>query len=251
MGIRKGLNSVEALLILVIIVSIGDLGCSRSAAGNSPSLAGGAGEPVAQRLQPPAGQPEKTGETAAQVQPSAGPPEQKDETANWLTHVSPKGGFSLRYPNNWAVGPSWYGQEPPSDPNYPPCIMDTFFTAGADGELVAECASEYFGQIYVSFEEGDQVRARRISTGVYPYLHLASRKVTVDNVEGTRETGTAMGHDAPQFSMPDLPDDTKVIVYVFYTRGRTYIAKYAQRVDEPDISRDFDLMITKTLKFNN
>jgi hypothetical protein len=243
---QKGLSSVEALPILVVIIIIGNVGCSRSEAGKSLGQAGGAAEPVAQQIQPSAGGPEKAGKTVEPVQPQAGQPEKKDETANWLTHVSPKGGFSLRYPNYWAVGPRVNGGDPDPD-----CTMDTFFAAGADAELVAECASEYFGQIYVSSEEGDQRRTRKISTGIYPYLHLTSQKVTVDNVEGMRETGTAMGHDDPRFDMPDLPDDTKVVVYVFYTHGRTYTAKYAQRVGEPDISRDFDLMVTKTLKFSH
>jgi hypothetical protein len=47
-----------------------------------------------------------------------------------------------------------------------------------------------------------------------------------------------------------LPDLTKVVIYSFYANGRTYIAQYNQRIDDPDILPDFDLMITKTLKFS-
>jgi len=36
-----------------------------------------------------------------------------------------------------------------------------------------------------------------------------------------------------------------------YAHGRTYVVRYGQRIGERDILRDFDLMITKTLKFSN
>jgi hypothetical protein len=59
-----------------------------------------------------------------------------------------------------------------------------------------------------------------------------------------------MGHDDEKFAMPGLPDGTKVVIYLFYAHGRTYVVRYGQRIGEPDILRDFDLMITKTLKFS-
>lgn len=74
--------------------------------------------------------------------------------------------------------------------------------------------------------------------------------MTVDNIEGTRETGAAMGHMDEKFAVPGLPDGTKVVVYSFHAHGRTYVAQYTQRSSYPDVLRDFDLMVTKTLKFS-
>src|SRR5262249_21670517 len=86
----------------------------------------------------------------------------------------------------------------------------------------------------------------------YPFQNITRQKVTVDNIEGAREAGTAMGQmDTEKFAMPGLPDDTKVVIYSFYAHGITYTAHYTQQVEEPDILRDFELMVTKTLRFSN
>ena len=225
----KSLNLVEALLILVVIIIIGNVGCSRREAGKSQGAAGDASQIAAKQALQQKILPEKT-----------------DETADWITYVSPKGGFSLRHPRSWAVGPK--------QSEY--CGKAEFsFTAGADADLVEDCGTEYYGQIYVSFEEGNQLGKHKIETDKDFYRNLSSRKVLVDNIEGTRESGTAMGQSSEKFEekyvLLGLPDGTKVVVYSFYVHGRTYMAEYNHRIGEPDILRDFDIMITKTLKFSN
>jgi hypothetical protein len=122
--------------------------------------------------------------------------------------------------------------------------------AGADAKSVGQCASDNFGQIYVSSTEGRRLDEHKLATSNYPYQNIASRKATVDNIEGRRETGTAMGQTDAKFEMPGLPDGAKVVVYSFYAHGRTYVAQYTQRTGDPDVLRDFDLMVTKTLKFS-
>jgi hypothetical protein len=225
----KSLNLVEALLILAVTIIIGNVGCSRPEAGKSQGAASEASHIAGK--QPPRQKvlPEKT-----------------DETADWITYVSPKGGFSLRHPRSWAVGPQ--------QSQY--CGNAEFsFTAGADADLVADCGTEYIGQIYLTSEEGNQLGKNKIETDKEFYRNLSSRKVMVDNIEGTRESGTAMGQSSDKFEEKNvllgLPDGTKVVVYSFYVHGRTYVAEYNHRIGEPDILRDFDLMITKTLKFSN
>jgi hypothetical protein len=226
---QKSLSLVEALLISTAITVIGNVGCSRQEAGKSPGNAGVTAEPVAKQIQQRKSQPEKT-----------------DETADWITFVSPSGGFSLRHPRHWAVGPkqSQYCAK-----------AEVSFTAGADADLVEDCGTEYFGQIYVSFEEGNQLGKHKIETDKEFYRNLSRRKVMVDNIEGTRESGAAIGQSSEKFEekyvLLGLPDGTKVVVYSFYVHGRTYMAEYNHRIGEPDILRDFDLMITKTLKFSN
>gem|GEM_PF-1184860 len=226
---QKSLSSVEALLILAVIVIIGNVGCSRQVAGKTLSNAGGALESGAMRIQQQRGQPKKT-----------------DKTANWIAYVSLKDRFSLRYPKYWSVGFR--------EPQF--CFGDVSkFVAGATADLVAECGSEYNGQIYVFSEEGNQLDKHKLETDKDFYQNLSSRKVIVDNIEGTRESGTANGQFSEKFeekyTLPGLPDGTKVVVYLFYTHDRTYVAEYDHRIGEPDILRDFELMITKTLKFSN
>src|SRR5262245_319389 len=187
----KSLNLVDALLILVVIIIIGNVGCSRREAGKGRGAAGEASQFEAKHPPQQKGLPEKT-----------------DETADWITYVSPKGGFSLRHPRSWAVGPQ--------QSQY--CTKAEFsFTAGADADLVADCGTEYYGQIYLASEEGNQLGKNKIETDKDFYRNLSSRKVMVDNIEGTRESGTAMGQSSEKFEEKNvllgLPDGTKVVVY--------------------------------------
>ena len=107
--------------------------------------------------------------------------------------------------------------------------------AGADANSVGQCASDNFGQIYVSSTEGRRLDEHKLATSNYPYQNITSRKATVDNIEGWLETGTAMGQTDAKFEMPGLPDGAKVAVYSFYAHGRTYVAQYTQRTGDPDV----------------
>jgi hypothetical protein len=223
---QKGLSLVETLLILVVIILIGNVGCSRQEAGESLGNAHKASEPGAKQIQQQSGRPEKT-----------------DETADWITYVSPKGRFSLRHPKSWAVGPK--------QSQY--CTKAEFsFTAGADADLVEDCGTEYYGQIYLVSEEGNNLNPQKsLRTDSQSYRNITMRKVIVDNIEGAREAGTVRQNNNELDIDHPLPDGTKVVIYEFYAHGRSYVAKCQQRIDEPDILRDFDLMVTKTLKFSN
>lgn len=222
---QKGLSSVESLLILVIILNMGSVGCSRLGTGKSRGAASEASQIEAKQTPQQKVLPEKT-----------------DETADWIPYVGTASRFSLRYPKYWAVGHA----------NPQNCTKAELsdFTAGANADLVADCGTEYVGQIYIYSNEGNELNDHKLTNDLYPYQSITSKKVTVDNIEGMRETGTAMGHDDEKFAMPGLPDGTKVVIYLFYAHGRTYVVRYGQRIGEPDILRDFDLMITKTLKFS-
>lgn len=224
MGNQKNLS----LLILVIILNLGSVGCSRPEVGKRQGFASEASQI-----------------SAKPTPPQKDPPEKTDATADWISFVSSQGGFSLRHPKYWAVG----FKEPQSCFGYG--VSD--FVAGANADLVAQCGTEYKGQIYVSSKEGNQPEDE-LETQKEFYQNLSSQKVTVDNIEGTRKSGTAMGQVSEKFEdkygEPGLPDGTKVVIYSFYTHGRTYVAEYNHKIGEPDILQDFDLMITKTLKFN-
>jgi hypothetical protein len=227
MGMRNqtGFSLAGLLLILVAVGTIGGAGCNahkaQQGAGKSSDNASSASESGAKQIDQQKSQP-------AEI----------DETANWTPYISAEGKFSLRHPKNWAR------------PTEPELCTPGLFMAGADAKSVGQCASDNFGQIYVSSTEGWRLNEHKLTTGNYPYQNITSRKASVDNIEGWRETGTAMGQTDEKFEMPGLPDGAKVVVYSFYAHGRTYAAQYTQRIGDPDVLRDFDLMVTKTLKFN-
>ena len=220
------MSLVETLLSLVVIIIIGNVGCSRQKAGKSQGTTSEASQIEAKQIPQQKGLPEKT-----------------VETAGWITFVSSKGRFSLRHPKSWAIGHK--------EPQF--CTDTEFsFTAGADADLVGECGTEYFGQIHVVSEEGNKLSQHKsIRTDSQSYQYITRKKVMVDNIEGTREAGTVRQNNNELDIEHPLPDGTKVVIYSFYAHGRTYVAQCQQRIDEPDILRDFDLMITKTLRFSN
>jgi hypothetical protein len=223
---QKEFSLVEALLILVVAGIIGGAGCGmygdRKDAGKRTDNAGSASVSGA----------EQTGG-------QKGRPAEPDETAGWEPYISAEGKFSLRHPKNWVR------------PANPEDCTPGLFMAGANAESAGACASDSFGQIYVSSTEGDHISDHKLATNAYPYQNVTSQQAPADNIKGTRETGTAKGQMSEQFAMPGLPDGTKVVVYSFYAHGRTYVAQYTQRSGDPDVLRDFDLMVTKTLKFSN
>jgi hypothetical protein len=223
---QKDFSLVEALLILVVAGIIGGAGCGvyggRKEAGKRTDNAGSASE-----------------STAEQTGRQKGQPSEPDVTAGWTPYISAEGKFSLRHPKNWVR------------PTNPEDCTPGLFMAGANAESAGACASDSFGQIYVSSTEGDHIGDHKLATNAYPYQNVTSQQAPADNIKGTRETGTAKGQMSEQFAMPGLPDGTKVVVYSFYAHGRTYTAQYTQRSGDPDVLRDFDLMVTKTLKFSN
>jgi len=138
MRTQKGLRLVEALPILMVVIIIGNVGCSRQEAGKGPDNATAASEPGARQIQQQRSRSEKKDETAEQIQQQKDQPEKKDETANWVTYVSSKGEYSLRHPKSWAVGPK--NLRFCADPG-------RTFAAGADADFVGDCGTEYFGQV--------------------------------------------------------------------------------------------------------
>jgi hypothetical protein len=172
--------------------------------------------------------------TQPSVSPAA-PTPAPNPTANWTPYSSPDGKFSVRYPTTWA-------QTPPQDD----CEDGSILDLGPNSQSMQSC--DY--QMYVYSQPGNQV-ATDTPTDDYAapenwYANVVTAPVAVDGVTGTRSTATTTynypGHE--------FYPGTKLIRYVFYTNGMTYSAEYLQNPEFPqDVSSDFDLMITKTLKF--
>jgi len=164
-----------------------------------------------------------------------------DITADWTPFSSQEGKFSLRYPRAW-VQPS----------NRDLCSPELFKRAiylGPDAESVLKCASEYFGQMSVSSVEGDKRAEYNMDAG---YKEVTKKEVVVSGVTGHRISGvTAAASPGGAFSPIE---GTIEVRYVFFTNGNTYVARYTQapkgHSPSTNVMSDFDLMVTKTLKFS-
>ncbi len=154
-----------------------------------------------------------------------------DPTKDWKAYSNAAGKFSLKYPSTWvtATNPSLCGPE--------------LFLVGADAKSVGTCASESTGQMYVTSTTETLTDNGELNATSYP--DMKTEAVTVTGVVGKRQTGTykASGDG------PGPVDGAKTVQYIFHTNGRTYTAVYNINSSFPDVLKDFDLMITKTLKF--
>jgi hypothetical protein len=226
---QYGFSAVEALLILVIVGILGFVGWYVWNANNKANKS----------LDNAAASGSVNATPSKKKQTSSAP--QADPTADWTTYSSKNGNFSLKYPSNWVKA------KLPSDG----CdVNDNFLLLAPDSKsLGIYCSEGSDGQIAVD--------SNKISEGFIPkytegdgYKDVTNKSVTVDGVTGTRQSATAEGQEnAP--ALGALPDGTKVIFYSFTTNGKIYTAEYDQRPSYTDVLNDFELMITKTLKFSS
>jgi cytoskeletal protein RodZ len=213
---QSGFSAIAALLILVIV-----------------GIVGGTGWYVMQANKSTDDTLSKSGlgvvaKTSKNNSPAPEP--QSDLTVNWTPYSSTSQKFSVKYPQNWGKG------------------LDTCYThlvLWANTQLIPNgCHSENLNQISVSAMDGDQ-RAYGL-TDAKSWKNTTKELVTVDGVKGEKQTATASG----QFGVGALDDGAKQTRYIFYTNGKTYFADYIQTNNWPDVLSDFNLMITKTLKFS-
>lgn len=164
-----------------------------------------------------------------------------DITADWTPFSSEKGKFSLRYPKPWV--------QPTNRDLCSPELFERAIYLGADAESVLKCATEYFGQMSVSSVAGDKRSEYDLGTG---YKDITKKDVVVNRAAGQRVSGvtTAPSPDAA-FSPVE---GTIEVRYIFFTNGNTYVARYTQapkgHSPSDEVLSDFDLMVTKTLKFS-
>ncbi len=160
-----------------------------------------------------------------------------DPTADWTAYTSVKGKFSLKYPPTWV--------QPTNKELCSEGLFDRTLYLGQTKDSVLKCATEYFGVLHVGSVAGDKRADSNFGSG---WSSITKKLVTVSGVTGERSMATKV-HPANEF---DGNAGDKEIQYVFYTNGITYIASYTLPVQGPfpDVTEDFDTMITKTLKFN-
>lgn len=157
-----------------------------------------------------------------------------DPTEGWTSYANEKGKYSLKHPASWVMAS-----------NLDACTEGLVLLAPS-GATLGKCASEYFGQVGVSSREGDE-RDNFTFKEAY-YTNVQDEPVTVAGITGNKYTTVVSGMDN-EVVVGASPDNTKIVRYVFFTNNRTYVADYIQEPTYPDALSDFNLIVTKTLKF--
>jgi len=164
-----------------------------------------------------------------------------DLTADWTAVSSAKGKFSFRFPKTWV--------QPVNRDLCSPELFDRAVYLGPDADSVLKCATEYFGQVSVFSVDGDKRGDYGLNSG---YKQVIDKEVNVNGLIGHRISGVATA-PAPGAAFGPV-EGTIEVRYVFYApTGTTYVAKYTQapKGNSPstNVLNDFDIMVTKTLKF--
>lgn len=216
---QKGFGIIEGLLIIVVI-----------------SIIGGAGYYVYQANKATNESLNNTGnsETAKQENEKSAETEEADPTEGWKEYVSTEGKFSFKYPANWLTADS------------PELCSEGTVMIAPTKETLGKCASDFGGQVLLSMYTGNETEAFRLRSD--QYKNLTETKVEVDGVSGTRQAGVYSPDQEPQGMGPVV--GTEEILYVFEVDGNVFSAQYGQRPGFPDVKKEFDLIVTKTLKFN-
>ncbi len=156
-------------------------------------------------------------------------PTTTDPTANWTPYSDKTAQFSLKYPATWSH-----------------VACDSLLLLGPTAATTGHCQSDSIGQMFVTSVAGDKRSTYELDAS--NYSNISKQTVTVNGTSSQKESGTYSS--APGAALGPA-SGTKVVVYIFYLNGRTYAAKYQQDPAAPDVLSDFDLMVTKTLKFSS
>ena len=158
-----------------------------------------------------------------------------DATANWQSFSSTDGMFSVKYPKTWVQ---------PNNTQYCDKTLLAFgLYLGPNADTVLKCGSDGgFGEISIDSNKENNAGFDFKSD----YTNVVKKSVVVDGVTGERISAISSGQ---QQLLGSLPDGTIVVEYTFYTNQKFYVAHYIQKATDPDVLADFDLMITKTLRF--
>jgi hypothetical protein len=126
--------------------------------------------------------------------------------------------------------------------SHPDHCEDKTFLLGPTADTAGSCGSDNISQMsFYSFtvESGPQGLSEQY------YDNITTDSVIVGGVKGERQSGT---YNYSGFGLgPEK--GTKTIEYTFKTNGIIYKATYEQQPNFPDVQKEFDLIVTKTLKF--
>lgn len=156
-----------------------------------------------------------------------------EEWLTWKTYNDPNEEFEFKYPPSWVFS------------NYTESCSANILLFGVDMNSVGRCGTGIVGQMNLIHIEGDVRTKNGLSKLDYP--DLKSTVVTMNGQMAEKQTGTftLRGEQGPG---PQNGD--KIIEYLLFTNGKTYIFTYTSKVDGsyPDAQEDFETMVTKTFK---
>jgi hypothetical protein len=158
-----------------------------------------------------------------------------DPTSDWVAYSNAEGNFSFKHPKSWVM------------PDNPEACSEGLVLLAPAKDSLGKCATESGGQIQISSTAGDN-RGNYLMDESY-YTARTSESATVNGVTGKKVSATVIGMEDEVF-VGGLPNNTKTVMYVFYTDDRTVVASYVQEPTFPDVLGDFNLLVTKTLKFS-
>ncbi len=167
--------------------------------------------------------------TPAEIQTATVP---ADPTRSWTPYSSTAGQFSLRFNPNWKIKKCTDNPE-------------TVFLAPTAAGL-AVCNSGQTGQIQVFSMSGDHTADQQLSQA-QGFGAITSQDVMVHGITG-KKMRSSLINPGPAAA----PAGTITVVYIFYTNGRTYVARYHQEPSgdrSTDAYNDFVQMV-KTLSFS-
>lgn len=214
---EKGFGAVPVLIILLALAVVGF-------GGYYVWLTQKDDKPATAAVQTPAPTPTPPATPAA------------DPTESWnSSYSSSPGAYSFAYPQTWVLAD-----------NLDSC-SDGLVLLASSKELVGKCASEDFGQIVIASEAGDGSGKIALAKTSYPDLQTKDVKSN-RGVTGKRYSGTFKVASGEDFGFGPA-DGTKTVQYVYYTNGRTYYATYYREPGEPDITSDFDALMTYAFAF--
>src|SRR5690606_32657518 len=80
----------------------------------------------------------------------------EDLTKNWTSFSTAEGKYSLKYPSTWVKADNLEMCNP------------GLLLLGASAESVGKCATESFGEVSISSDEGNSLAERRLSAEYHP-----------------------------------------------------------------------------------
>ncbi len=156
--------------------------------------------------------------------------ESTDPTSGWKSYTSAEGKYSLKYPNSWVTATN------------PDLCSPGIFLVGPSADSVGTCGSDNIGQIaFSSFT----VESGPIGLSEEYYSDIKVEPATADSVKGERHSGV-YSYEGEGIGPPK---GTKEVVYIFKTNGTIYKATYIQTAGYPEVEKEFNLIVTKTLRF--
>jgi hypothetical protein len=224
---QGGFSAVEGLLIFIIVAIIAGTGWYVMSANNKTNdTLNNAGLGTAAKA-------------TKKKQTNPAPVVQADPTASWTAYSNKIEQYSLKYPSTWVKAAKPSGCD----------LEDDFFMLGANSASAGKyCVDgpKALGQIHVATSKGDFRNGCCLDSSTYP--NLTKEKAVVDGVVGEKQTGN---YKLPADAIGAEPEDGhKTVAYIFYTNGITYQIFYEANSGYPDVLSDFNLMVTKTLKFS-